>query len=161
MADSSSANVLVGVAAVSFNDNDLGWCEDGVTMTISTDVADIKVEEIIGTLKRVVTDQGITVTLNMAEGTIANLANAIPQSSLNETGDTLTLGGGDYQSGKLVLVGKNPAGFDRTITLTKVNPTGDVGIPYKKGEISVVPVTFSALVGDDGTFGTIEDASEA
>jgi hypothetical protein len=154
---SSSANVLVGVAAVSFGGTDLGWCEDGVTMTISTDVADIKVEEIIGTLKRVVTDQNITVTLNMAEGTIANLSNAIPQSTLASS--TLTLGGGTYQSGALVLVGKNPGGYARTITLTKVNPTGDVGIPYKKGEISVIPVTFSALVSDDGTFGTIVDAT--
>ncbi|MFA5558622.1 MAG: hypothetical protein WDA59_04070 [Methanofastidiosum sp.] len=154
----SSANVLVGVASVSFDSAPLGWTTDGVTLTINTEVADIKVEEVIGTIKRVVTDQSIEVTLNMAEGTLDNLAKAIPNSSLSSS--TITLGGGTYQSGALVLIGKNPAGFNRTITLTKVTPIGSIGIPYKKGEISVIPVTFSALVGDTGQFGTIVDATE-
>jgi hypothetical protein len=122
----------------------------------------------VGTIKRVVTDQGITVTLNLAEGTMANLGIVIPRS-LESPAKTLTLGK-DYSAtfpylmGKLVLVGKNPDGNDRTVTLHKVTSTGDIGIPYKKGEISVVPVTFSVM--KDGipantatynTFGTIED----
>lgn len=153
----TKANVLVGVATVSIGGSAVGYTSDGVTMNIRSDFADIKVEEMVGTIKRVLTDQGVEITLNMAEGTLANLARAIPGSVLVEA--TLTLGGAALQDTAIVLVGKNPAGFARTITIPNVNPTGEVGIPYKKGEISIVPVTFSALVSDAGVFGTIVDAA--
>ena len=153
----TAANVLVGVASVSIGGVAVGYTADGVTMTVRSDFADIKVEELVGPIKRVLTNQTVEVTLNMAEGSIANIAEAIPGSTLAD--DTLTLGGGNLQEKELVLVGTNPAGFNRTITLTKVNPVGEVGMPYKKDEISVVPVTFSALVNDDGEFGTIVDAA--
>ncbi|MBT9133191.1 MAG: hypothetical protein DDT33_01727 [Firmicutes bacterium] len=151
------ANVLVGVASVSIGGVAIGYTSDGVTMTVSSEFFDVKVEERIGTVRRILTDLGIVVTLNMAEGTLANFARAIPGSSLSAS--TLTLGAGLLQTTPLVLVGRNPAGFNRTITLNSVNPTGEVSIPYKKGEISIVPVTFSALMADDGTYGTIVDAT--
>ena len=153
----SSANVLVGVCSVNFAGVDLGWTSDGVTMTVTSELFDVKVEEVIGVLKRVVTDQSVAVVLNMAEGTLANMSKAIPGSVL--AGNVLTVGGGALQSGALTLVGKSPAGTDRTIAFTDVNPTGEVGIPYKKGEISIVPVTFSATVNPaDGKFLTVTDA---
>jgi len=151
------ANVLVGVAEVQIDSTPVGYTADGVTMSVRSDFADIKVEELAGTIKRVLTDQQVQVTLNLAEGTLANLSKAIPGSQL--AGSTLTLGGGDLQEVEIKLIGTNPAGFARTITLTACNPTGEVGIPYKKGEISVIPVTFSALVDDSGEFGTIVDAA--
>ena len=156
---SSSANVLVGVCSVEFpTGSDIGWCTDGVMLTVSTDLFDVKVEEVVGTLKRVVVDQSIAVVLNLAEGVLATMGKVIPASA--EAGGTLTIGNQSLQSGELKLVGKNPAGFNRTITLSNVNPTGEVGIPYRKGEISIVPVTFSALVAPaTGAFGTIVDAA--
>ena len=153
---SSSANVLVGVCSVDFAGVGLGWTSDGVMLTASTELFDVKVEEVIGVLKRVVTDQGVAVTLNMAEGTLVNMSKAIPGSVL--AGNVLTIGGGALQSGALTLVGKNPAEKDRTIAFTDVNPTGEVGIPYRKGEISIVPVTFSAVVNPaDGKFLAVTD----
>jgi len=184
---SSSANILVGVAAVSWfpitaetgvgppvaiqygAEVALGWTSDGAVLTVSTDIADIVVENLDGPIKRVVTIQGVSVTLNMAEGTLVNLGVAIPKSAIDPAG-TLTLGVPDtaafpYEMGKVVLIGKGPSAVTRTVTLFKVTPTGEVGIPYKKGEISVVPVTFQAL--KDGIpantatydkFGTIVDA---
>ena len=151
------ANVLVGVAEVEINTEPVGYTADGVTMTIRSDFADIKVEELAGTIKRVLSDQRVEVTLNMAEGSLVNLAEAIPGSSLDAA--TLTIGGGALQEVQIKVIGTNPAGFNRTITLTACNPTGEVGIPFKKGEISVVPVTFSALIDDDGIFGTLVDAA--
>jgi len=155
---SAPKNVLVGVCSVKFGTTELGWTSDGVMMTVRTDITGIKVEEIGGIIRRELIDQGIGVTLNMAEGTLINMSQAIPGSSL--AGQTLTLGGSALQAGALVLVGKNPEGFARTITLTDVNPIGEVGIPYRKAEISIVPVTFEANVTTtDGTFGTIVDST--
>lgn len=173
-----TANVLVGVASVSIDGAllETGGLEeagalpitgfytiDGVSLTVSSSFADIKVEENVGTIIRRLTDQEVKVTLTFAEGELANLVAAIPGSAINVGGTVVTIGGGQagaplLQEFALTLVGENPAGLARTIALTAVNPTGEVGIPYKKGEVSVVPVTFSCLVADTGIFGTITDA---
>lgn len=152
----TKANVLVGVAAVTIDSVPVGYTVDGVTMTIRTELADIKVEELVGTINRTMTDQEVEVTMNLAEGTLANLAAAIPGSTLQSS--VLTLGGGTLQDVEIIITGTKPGGGDRVITLNNCNPTGEVGIPFKKGEISVIPVTFKALVADDGTFGDIDDS---
>lgn len=172
-----TGNVLVGVAEITIDGalletgglKEIGlvpitgfYTVDGVMLTVRSSFADIKVEENIGTIIRRLTDQEVEVTINIAEGELANMVAAIPGSSINAGGDTVTLGGG-YPGGTVLqeftleLVGKNPAGNDREITLYAVNPTGEVGIPYRKGEVSVVPVKFSCLVNDLGKFGDIVD----
>lgn len=157
------ANVLVGVAEITLGvgvaASVIGYTVDGVTMTVRPEFANVHVDELVGTNIRILTDLEVEATLNMAEGTLANLAAAIPGSDL--TVPTLTLGGGDLQEHRLTLRGVTPAGRDRVIVLTKVNPTGEVSTPYKKGEMSVVPVKFSALVGDDSEFGEVVDAQAA
>jgi hypothetical protein len=158
-----TANVLVGVAEITLgvgeSANVIGYTVDGVNMTTRSSFADIKVEENEGTLIRKLIDQEVQVTLNVAEGALANLAAAIPGCDL--TGATLTVGGSDLQEHRLTLKGLNPAGYARVIVLTLVNPTGEVATPYKKGDVSVVPMTFSALVDDSGEFGTVLDAVAA
>jgi len=172
----TTANVLVGVATVTITcaaTHSGGLQEggtttitgfytiDGVTLTIGSSFADIKVEENVGTIIRRLTDQEVKVTLTFAEATLDNLVAAIPGSSIS--GAVVTIGGGFstdplLQEFELDVAGLDPAGAARTINFPAVNPTGEVGIPFKKGEVSVVPVTFSALVADTGIFGTITDA---
>jgi hypothetical protein len=160
----TKANVLVGDATVTVTTISghpvgpvtIGYTVDGVTLTVRTSFANIKVEEVAGTIIRRITDQEVDVTINIAEGTLDNLAMAIPGSSL--AGAVITIGGDALSEFSMVLVGTDPAGAARTIALHHVNATGEVGIPFKKGEISVVPVTFSCLVHDLGDFGTITDS---
>jgi len=154
------AYVLVGVAEVTLgvgvNAKSVGYTTDGVVMTTRSDFYDAKVDENVGTVLRRLTDQDITVSLNMAEGTLAAMAEAIPGSSL--VTNTLTIGGAALQTQRLTLLGKSPNGRERVIVLKEVNPTGEVAVPYKKGEASIVPVTFSALVDDAMEFGHYFDA---
>jgi len=161
------ANVLVGDATVTVTPNAgtlhpaapviIGYTVDGVDMSVKTSFADIKVEETNGTIIRRITDQEVTVTLNVAEGTLDNLVIAIPGTHL--AGAVLTIGGDMLGEFALSIVGVGPTGgFTRTIALPHVNATGEVGIPFKKGAISVVPITFSCLTIAAGTFGTITDA---
>ncbi|MDD5081779.1 MAG: hypothetical protein PHU08_00255 [Dehalococcoidales bacterium] len=174
----TTANVLVGVATVTITcaANQSGGLQesgtasitgfytvDGVSVTVRSSFADIKVEENVGTVIRRLTDQEMLVTLTFAEGTLDNLVAAIAGSAINAGGTVVTIGGGLagdplLQDFELDIVGVNPAGAARTINIPHCNPTGEVGIPYKKGEVSVVPVTFSALVSDAGVFATITDA---
>ncbi len=167
-----TAKVLVGDASIAvgtgYTFRRIGYTSDGATMTVRSSFADIKVEENEGSVIRKLTDQEVQVSLNIAEGLLANLEAAIPGSSL--LADVLTLGGTVLQEKALTLVGQAPFATpteERLITLPKCNPTGEVALPYKKGEITIVPVTFSALVEDPvppaltGVFGTVEDAVPA
>lgn len=170
----TTANVLVGDVSITLDvigAEDPGGLEtaallpitgfyttDGVMMTIKSDFFHVKVEEVAGTIRRGITDQEVEVTLNIAEGELANLTASIPGSSINAGGTIVTIGSGALQSFSMVLVGEAPAAGTRTITLTRVQPIGEVGIPYKKSEISYVPVTFACIVADTGIFGTIVDS---
>jgi hypothetical protein len=173
----TKANVLVGVAAVTITTALLKsgglkeasiatiatfYTIDGVQMSIKSSFANVKVEEVVGTIKRRLTDQEVDFTFTFAEGALANLVAAIPGSAINVAGTIVTIGGGQagaplLQEFALTIVGIDPAGTPRTIVVTAVNPTGEVGIPYKKGEVSVIPVTFSCIVADTGIFCTITD----
>jgi hypothetical protein len=161
MAD--KANVLVGAVSVTvgvgLTAKVLGYTSDGVDLTVRSEFANLKVEEREGANLRRLIDQEVEVTLKMAEGDLASLAAAIPGASL--TAPTLTIGGTALQEARLTLMGKTPASRDRVIILSAVTPTGEVGVPYKKGEVSVIPVTFSALVSDSSEFGSFFDAAAA
>jgi hypothetical protein len=156
----TKANVLIGTTEITLGVGVLarvvGYTMDGVTMSVKSDYFHAKSEENVGTLKRYLTNQEVEVTLNMAEGTLVDLTDAIPGSSL--VGAVLTLGGATLQEHRLTLKGMTPGGRDRVIILTLVNPIGEVSMPYKKGEVSVVPVVFSALIDDSGEFGEVTDA---
>uniref|UniRef100_A0A6M3KKG2 Tail protein n=1 Tax=viral metagenome TaxID=1070528 RepID=A0A6M3KKG2_9ZZZZ len=157
----AKANVLVGdvkvTMGVGINAVVIGYSIDGVSMTVRSTDANIKVEENEGTLIRRLIDQEVDVTLNLAEGTLVNLTAAIP-GAVATTGAITTIGGGALQSHRLTLEGLNPVGTPRIIVLTEVNPTGEVGVPFKKDKVSIIPITFSALVADTGIFGTSTDA---
>jgi len=128
-----TANVLVGDAEITLGVGVdavvIGYTVDGVNMSNSSTFADIKVDENEGTLIRRLTDQEVIVTLNVAEGALANLTAAVPGSSINVGGDIVTIGGSTLQEHRLTLKGLDPAGYPRVIVLTSVNPTGEVSTP--------------------------------
>jgi len=161
-----TGHVLVGDASIAvgsgYTFRRIGYTTDGVDMSVKSSFADIKVEETEGTIIRRETDQDVTVSLNIAEGSLANLEAAIPGSLL--VVNLLTIGGTALQDKALTLVGRAPYAApteERTIVINNCNPTGEVSVPYKKGEVSVIPMTFSALVANTGVFGSVEDAVPA
>ena len=126
---------------------EIGYTEDGVTMEYTADEADIEVEEETFPIDRVITKETAAFTCNMAEASLFNMDKAMAGSVLS--GNVITLGGGTNKLLNLTLEGLTPAGFKRTVYVPKAHATGAVGMPYKKGEKTVVPVTFQALKGDE------------
>ncbi len=122
---------------------EIGYTEDGVTMTYTADPADIEVEEETVPIDRVLTKETVEVTCNMAEASLYNMDVAMAGSLLS--GSILKVGAGTIKKMELILTGTNPAGFSRQISIPSCTATGSVGMPYKKGEKTVVPVTFQAL----------------
>ena len=122
---------------------EVGYTEDGVTMEYTADEADVEVEEETFPIDRVITKETAAVTCNMAESSLYNIDKAMAGSLLS--GSILKLGAGTNKKISLELIGTNPAGFLRTILIPSCTATGAVGMAYKKGEKTVVPVTFQAL----------------
>jgi len=127
---------------------EVGYTEDGVTIEHNVDEADIEVEEEVVPVDRVITKQTMSVTCNMAESTLENMAHAMAGSVLS--GNILTLGGGVNQKVNLKIEGRTPAGFLRAIQIPLATATGAVGMSYKKGTKTMVPVTFQALRPGNG-----------
>lgn len=126
---------------------EIGYTEDGVTLTYGADEADIEVEEETYPIDSVITKETTEITCNMAESSLFNMDKAMAGSVLS--GNVITLGGGVNKKLNLTLEVETPAGFKRTYYIPKAVATGAVGVPYKKGEKTLYPVTFKALKGDE------------
>lgn len=133
----------------------IGYTEDGVTIEYTADTADIDVEEETFSIDRVITKEVVAVTCNMAEGSLYNIDKAMAGAVLS--GSLLRLGGGVNKTMNLIITGLNPAGFTRMIQIPLCTTTGAVAMPYKKGEKTVVPVTFQALKGDSDAFQIVDN----
>lgn len=126
---------------------EVGYTDDGVTVTYTADEADIEVEEETFPVDRVITKETAEVVCNLAEATLENLAKAMAGAVLS--GSILTLGGGVNKTMNLKIEGIGPNGFLTSILIPKATTTGAVAIPYKKGEKTLVPITFQALKPQD------------
>ncbi len=125
---------------------EVGYTEDGVNLEYTADEADVEVEEETFPINRVITRETLAITCNMAESSLYNINKAMAGSVLS--GSIITLGDGVNKTMNLKIEGINPAGFLRAIQIPLATATGAVGMGYKKGTKTVVPVTFQALKGD-------------
>lgn len=122
---------------------EVGYTEDGVTVEYTADTVDIEVEEETFPIGNKIIKEMAVVTCNMAESSLFNLDKAMAGSLLS--GSILKLGAGVQKKISLQVRATNPASFIRAIQMPSCVATGAVGMPYKKGEKTVVPVTFQAL----------------
>jgi len=136
---------------------EVGYTEDGVTMEYTSEQADIIVHEETFPIGSALTAESLTFTCNMAEASLTNLNNAMAGAVL--AGSKITLGAGVNKTMNLKLEGTNPAGFLRAIHIPLAVASGTVGMSYKKGEKTIVPVTFKALKGDNPACTIVDNAA--
>jgi len=162
------ANVLAGTGTLYYHTTagtasasvttEFGYTEDGVTIEYAADVTDIEVEEETFAIKRVITKEEYTITANLAENLLANLENAMAGALTGGAG-IVNLGGGAMQTMALRFVGVTVGAVNRIIYIPYANPIGPVGMAYKKGEKTIIPVSFKAYLGvSGGSAVTITDA---
>lgn len=157
------ANVLVGVATlyikypVGGTYVDVGFTEDGVHFEYSAEKTTIRVEEKTYPIAQAINTEDLKVTANLAEATLANLFHAMAGAS--QVGNIITIGNGVDKEMSVKIIGKNPAGFNRTIEIPCAVAEGTVGLAWRKNEKTVIPVSFVALESPSGNLGTITDAT--
>ena len=135
--------------------SEVGYTEDGVTMEYAAEETEIMVHEETFPIDSAITKESITVTCNMAEASLANINNAMAGAVLS--GSKITFGDGVNKTMNLKIEGTNPAGYLRAIHIPKARASGTVGMSYKKGEKTIIPVSFKALKEQDKQVCTIVD----
>ena len=121
----------------------IGYTEDGIDIEYNAETAEIEVAEETFPINEVITKETYQVTCNMAEASLYNMDKAMAGSVLS--GSVIRLGDGTMKTMNLMITGTNPAGYVRMISIPKAVAAGTVGVPYKKGAMTVIPVTFKAL----------------
>lgn len=163
-------NVKVGVCSVTYNSLDLGHTIGGVEVSYEPVYKDVMVDLYGETpVEKYLIGEKLTAKVSLAESTIANLRNAIPQSVFGGAGNArITVGA---KAGKqatddayeLVLhpVGEGTRAFDVVFYKAYVGST--VVLPHRNDEEKVIEVTFEALLDEsksDGNYlGLIGDST--
>lgn len=106
---------------------DVGYTEDGVEIEYTAEETDIDVAEETFSIDRVINKETFEVRCNMAENSLANIANAMAGSVL-ATANIITFGDGVNKTMNLRITGVSPAGYIRTINIPKATATGGVGM---------------------------------
>lgn len=163
-------NVKVGVCSVTFNGVDLGHTQGGVEVTYEPVYRDVMVDAYGETVvEKYLMGEKLTATVPLAESTIANLKNAIPQSTFAGAANArITVGAkagkkATDDAAELVLhpVVEGTRAFDVVFHQAYVGST--VTIPHRNDEEKIVEVTFEALLDEsksDGNYlGLIGDST--
>lgn len=131
---------------------DLGGTTGGVRLVADREFFRLDVDQIIGRVGSVPTQEDFSVATSLAEATLENFAvavNALDADVVEATGTaTLELGGalpGSAPNYRALLVdGRAPNGKKRRIIIRKVLSTASVEAAMEKSGQTVYPVTFSA-----------------
>jgi hypothetical protein len=132
-----------------------GFTNDGITITIEQEFAEMTVDQLADRVGRKLTGRSLNIQANLAEATLENF-------TLGLNGGTITTGAGyklyepvydgtELQPTYIAILfdGYAPASAAgvskrRRFVLRKAIQTENVETAYKKGDMTLVPVTFSA-----------------
>lgn len=153
-------NVKVGVCSVTFNGTDLGHSIGGVEVSYEPVYKDVMVDAYGETMvEKYLIGEKFTAKVGLAESTIANMRNAIPQSVFGGAGNArITIGA---KAGKkasddayeLVLhpTGEGTRAFD--IVMYKAYVGSSITLSHTNDGEKVTEVTFEALLDETKTDG--------
>lgn len=167
----TAANILVGgitnvkVAAyggVEGGATDVGFTKEGVKLAMPKEYYDVKVDQIVGTIKKRITDRKFIIDLVLSESTLENLAKAFDLPTTAVAGDTLTVDANAAETYRTIyLNGEAESGGTRKVTLHKCVMIGTGEHTYAKDGERAVNVQIEAIVDtlNSNEFGTFVDAS--
>jgi len=130
---------------------DLGGTQDGVTLTINQEYTELEVDQVVDIPGRRLTKRELTLSTNLAEATLDNMAIAMNNLSAVVTGaaaSTLTPPNAvsatqpDYFA--LIFDGFAPSGKRRRVVARRVLSIDNTEFAYKKDGQTMFTVTFSA-----------------
>jgi hypothetical protein len=136
---------------------DAGFTNDGITFTINQEFAEMTVDQISDIIGRKMTQRSLEIQANLAEATQANLTVGLNSGTIttgsgagvNYSVYTPVFNGSELQPTYFASIfdGFAPASATgvskrRRFILRRVLSIENVEVPYKKGDMTVIPVTF-------------------
>jgi len=163
-------NVQLGICDVSFNGVDLGHTIGGVEVSYEPEHHDVMVDKYGNTVvQKYLIGEKLTAKLALAEFTIANLRNAMPQATFAGAANSrITLGAAAGKkatddAAQLVLHPRNEGTRRHDVVIYKAYVGSTVVLAHKNDEEKVIEVTFEALLDEtrsDGNYlGLIGDST--
>jgi hypothetical protein len=140
----------VGTVPASAAWTDLGGTTDGVSYTIDQSYTELEVDQIVDRAGSRLTGRTITVTTNLAEGTLTNLAYALNDGSIvtgagYSTYDPAFASSATQPTYRSLLIdGFAPNSKRRRFIVRKVLSTDSVETAYNKDSMTVFSVTWTA-----------------
>jgi len=149
------ANIKIGTADVIWKGVDLGHTMGAITVSYEPEYADIRANEYSASIDKVLTSEVWTITVPIAETTLANITKVIGTSTASgnytkvgsKTGKRLS-----GVAGELVI---NPTDGSEDIVFYKAVPVDSVELGYEVDNERVVEVKFEALVDCNKTDGNL------
>jgi len=163
-------NVQVGVCDVSYNGVDLGHTLGGVVVSYEPEYKDVTVDAYGNTpVEKYLIGEKLTAKIPLAEYTVANLRNAMPQASFAGAANArITLGAKAGKSAvadayQLVLHPSREGTRRHDVVFYKAYVDSAVELNHTKEDEKIIEVTFVALVDEsksDGNYlGLIGDST--
>lgn len=129
---------------------DLGGTTDGSTITLNQTWSELKVDQVIETVGRRLTQRDTMVKTNLAEPTLANLALSLNNTAPASGSGYLTLDLDAASSATqptyraFILDGYGPSGYRRRAIIRRALNTSNIELAYKKDGMTVIPVEFAS-----------------
>lgn len=144
-------STAVGTPPLSTAWTDLGGTTDGVTLTINQEYTELEVDQVVDIPGRRLTKRELTLSTNLAEATLKNLALLLNNTSNYVTGaavDTLNpandTSATQPQYSALIFDGFAANGKVRRVIARRVLSVDNPEFAYKKDEQTVFSASFSA-----------------
>lgn len=152
---------LIGaVTTLELGGTDLGpTSEDGVTFTYTPTFYDHKSDQVAAKLRKTKTDVDLKITLNLMQGTLANLHKALNLAAASLSGSSLTIDTSQAADATLLIAGVAPDVNTRTIIMDAVQVSSPMAITMSKNNPVMIPVEFECLYSTTNSrFGLVGDA---
>ena len=153
----SSANTIkVGAYGASEGASvSLGLTSGGIELEVSSETLDVFVDQHLGKVEQLTTQEGLIARASIAEASLAVLAAAYDQPVASVTGGTFTFGDKedirDYRT--VYINSKGPGPGTRKITIYRAKIVGNSANAYKKDEVTLIPIEIHALADPTRTAG--------
>lgn len=126
---------------------DVGLIKGGIKIAHGETQYDVKVDQFIGTVKSFITDEEMTITLTIAEASLANFAAAFGYPTAAVSDGVFSFGGKTSVTERTVYINiKGPAGGNAKISLWKCIPSGKSSPAYTKEKETLVDIELKVLV---------------
>jgi len=145
-------NILVGSGTLTLDGDALGFTRNGVTLNVDEEAFMVRdIDQLVGPVTSVKTDETFTIATELVEATLENIKRGWGVNTAIDTGTAgkkiLRMGGDKTMpQHQIVFSGIAPNGKQRQVTFFKVVSVDYGEVVAAKGDETVVPVTFQALL---------------